>query len=307
VRLALAVALAALALPAGALAWGGQYASGDPLGTSVTVQVSDSYPVDDALPQTWATFLGSLVHGAELSRLTLDLATGDEVAHTCGMGALACYDPATMTIHATPDDQAGEPPAKEIVMHEYGHHIAANASNPPWLADDWGTKRWASYENICAKTAQGVLAPGDEGGNYALNPGEAFAEAYRVLNLTKEGAPDISWDLVSRTFYPDATALQLLEQDIVDPWTGPTVRTLRGSFGYGRFRTFGLVTPLDGSLSLVLHAPTRSRLRLELSSGPKTLGRGTRLALQVCGQRTFTLRVERLSGSGSFTVSLSKP
>jgi hypothetical protein len=258
-------------------------------------------------PQGWATFLGSLVHGAELSRLTLDLATVTEVQHTCGLGALACYDPGSMTIHATPDDQPGEPPAKEIVMHEYGHHIAANESNPPWLADDWGTKRWASYENICAKTAHGVLAPGDEAGNYALNPGEAFAESYRVLNLMKEGAPEISWDLVSRDFYPDATALQLLEQDITDPWTAPTTRTLRGSFGYGNFRTFGLVTPLDGSLSLVLHAPAGARLRLLLTSGAKTVGRGTRLAFQVCGQRELTLRVERVSGRGSFTVSLSKP
>jgi hypothetical protein len=274
---------------------------------SVTVEVSDSYPVDQTLPQSWATFLGTLVHGPELSTLVLHLETPTEVRATCGPGALACYDPQDKTIHATPEDQLDAPNAHEIVMHEYGHHIAENRSNAPWLAEDWGTKRWATYENICAKTAEGVLAPGDEGGDYAENPGEAFAEAYRVLDLTKIGTTDISWDVVDRAFYPDSTALSLLEQDVVDPWTGPAKRTLRGSFGNGRYRTFGLTTPLDGMLRLTLHAPARSRMRLLLSSGTKQIGHGSSLGFQVCGQRGLTLRVERLSGRGSFTVDLSKP
>ena len=70
----LVVCLAALALPASALAWGGVYPTGDSLGTSVNVQVSDSYPVDNTLPQTWSTYLGTLVHGPEMSKLTLRLA-----------------------------------------------------------------------------------------------------------------------------------------------------------------------------------------------------------------------------------------
>ena len=68
------VCLLALALPASALAWGGVYPSGDSLGSSVKIEVSDSYPVDDTLPQTWATYLGTLVHGPELALLTLHLA-----------------------------------------------------------------------------------------------------------------------------------------------------------------------------------------------------------------------------------------
>ena len=69
----LVVAVTALALPASAFAWGGSYPTGDRYGTSVRIQVSDSYPVDQALPQDWATYLGTLVHGRELARLTLNL------------------------------------------------------------------------------------------------------------------------------------------------------------------------------------------------------------------------------------------
>src|SRR5207249_3734012 len=81
--------------------------------------------------------------------------------------------------------------------------------NPPWRALTWGTKRWASYMNVCAKTVSGQLHPGNEGNAYQLNPGEAFAEAYRVLNEQREGIASPEWDLVDPSLRPDATALQL--------------------------------------------------------------------------------------------------
>ena len=159
----LAVVVIALALPASALAWGGSYPSGDSMGTFVHIEVSDSYPVDDALPQDWATYLGSLVHGPELARLTLDLMPLSDVQAQCGSQALACYDPTEETIFASPEDQLDSPPAREIVTHEYGHHVAYNSKDSPWDALDYGTKRWSSYENICAKAAGGTASPGDEG------------------------------------------------------------------------------------------------------------------------------------------------
>jgi hypothetical protein len=304
----LVVCLLALALPASAFAWGGVYATGDTLGTSVHIDVSDSYPVDNTLPQTWATYLGTLVHGPELARLTLDLAPLPEVQATCGSSALACYDPGTSTILASPDDTLDQPSAREIVAHEYGHHLANNRLDTPLPAEDYGTKRWASYENICARSASGELAPGNEGSSYTENPGEAFAESYRVLNLTKDGATSISWDIVDQALYPDATALALLEQDIVDPWTGPTLTHVKGSFGNGAVRTIGLKTTLDGSFVARLHAPTKGTFRLSLWSGSQLIERGiSSVSYQICGQRTLTLKVERLRGRGAFTVDISKP
>jgi len=304
----LAVCLLALALPASAFAWGGVYPTGDSFGSSVRIGVSDSYPVDPTVPQTWATYLGTLVHGPELGLLTLNLAPLREVQVRCGARALACYDPSSETILASPDDLLDAPPAQEIIAHEYGHHIANNRLDAPWSAEDYGTKRWASYENICARSATGELAPGNEGDSYTENPGEAFAESFRVLNLTKAGATSIGWDIVDPLLYPDATALSLLEQDIVAPWTGPTLTHVKGSFGNGVVRTFGVQTTLDGSFVARLHAPTKSKLRLSLWDGSQLVARSaTSLHYEICGPRSLTLKVERLSGRGAFTVDVSKP
>jgi hypothetical protein len=304
----LAVSLLALALPASAFAWGGGYPTGDGLGTSVQINVSAAIAVDDTLPQGWATYLGTLVHGPELAKLTLDLAPLDEVQRICGSAALACYDPDTETIEASPDNQLDEPSAQEIVTHEYGHHVAQNRLDNPWTAEDYGTKRWASYENICARAADGELTPGNEGVAYTENPGEAFAETYRVLNLTHQGATSIGWEIVDRKLYPDATALSLLEQDVIDPWTGPSLRHVTGTFGYGSTRKIGLVTTLDGSLVARLHAPAKSTFRLSLWNGSRLVQRSpTTVRYEICGQRALTLKVERVSGKGAFTVDISKP
>jgi hypothetical protein len=301
------VLLAALALPASALAWGGSYPTGDSFGSFVHIEVADSYPQDQALPQDWATYLGTLIHGPELARLTLNLLPQASVQSVCGSQALACYDPRREAIYLSPEDQLDEPPAKEVVIHEYGHHIADNRSDAPWAAVDYGTKRWSSYENICAKAAAGSASPGDEGSHYFQNSGEAFAESYRVLNLQKQGATDIGWDIVDHSFYPDATALSLIEQDVTTPWTVPAASALHGSFGVGVARTFGVTTQLDGSFIAHLVAPTKSRMRLALYNGATLIASGGTVHYQICGQRTLTLKVERLSGRGAFTVQLTKP
>ncbi len=301
------VAVLGLALPAAALAWGGTYPTGDPRGSKVAINVSDTYPVDQALPQKWATYLGTLIHGTEISKLTLHLAPLGEVQGECGPDALACYDPNTETILASPDSELDSPPAEQIVAHEYGHHIANNRLDTPLDAESYGTKRWASYMQICKRSATGELSPGDEGSAYTENPGEAFAEAYRVLNLTRAGATNIGWDIVDPSLYPDATALSLLEQDVVNPWTGPTVSHLKSSFGNGVVRTFSVKTTLDGSFVARLRAPTKSNLRLSLYAGSTLLGGGTSVRYTICGQRTLTLKVQRISGRGAFTVDVSKP
>ena len=75
------------------------------------------------------------MHGRELASLTVDLAPLDEVQRFCGPQALACYDPDSQTIEASPEDQLNAPAAKEIVTHEYGHHVANNSLNAPFDAE----------------------------------------------------------------------------------------------------------------------------------------------------------------------------
>ncbi|HEX4527367.1 MAG TPA: hypothetical protein VH108_11580 [Gaiellaceae bacterium] len=310
VKYVLIAAVVALVLPAAAFAWDGTYPTGDAAGTSIHIVVSDTYPVDQALPQSWATYFGSIPHGPELSSLTLSLMplAALESRKYCGSAALACYDPTNDTMYAAPDDQLDEPPAMEIATHEYGHHIANSRSNAPWVAEDYGTKRWSSYENICARAAAGTASPGDEGLAYSQNPGEAFAESYRVLALTDLGLTPSSWDIVDQSFYPDATALQLLQEDITSPWTGPTVHHVHGSFGNGATRTIAVQSTLDGTFLARLQAPSQARLKLELYSGSTLVARGkTSVRFEICGQRTLTLKVRRLSGHGAFTVDVSKP
>jgi hypothetical protein len=72
-------------------------------------------------------------------------------------------------------------------------------------------------------------------------------------------------------------------------------------------RTFNVQTPLDGSFSARLISPTKAKMRLSLYNGTTLVQNGANIRYQICGQRTLTLKVQRLSGRGAFTVNLSRP
>ena len=91
------------------------------------------------------------------------------------------------------------------------------------------------------------------------------------------------------------------------PWVAPTSSKLHGSFGTGVVRTFKVQTQLDGSFSARLVSPTKARMRLVLYNSGTLVQRAASIRYQICGQRTLTLKVERLSGRGSFTIDISKP
>jgi len=296
--------------------WGGAYTA--PTGESVTIYASRSYPADDAANQRWANFLAGLVHGPELSSLTVYLAPLDEVKSTCGPEAEACYNAARSTLFAPGEDLPNGTSAEAVVTHEYGHHVAAHRSNAPWPAEDLGTKRWASYEQVCSKTASGILFPGDEQLHYTFNPGEAFAESYRVLNERRAGTPEPPWQVVDQSLYPDDTALQLLEQDVLDPWTGPASASFSGTLVAtgARRRTYTVTDALDGALQLTLRAPAKSRLALDLyGAGGKRLAHvttrpaGETVSTQttICGSRSFQVSISRVSGGGRYRLLVSKP
>jgi hypothetical protein len=294
--------------------WGGTYTV--PSGERVTVYVSDAYPVDEALGQQWAGFFASLLHGRELTAMRAYVAPIAEVQRMCGSeDVLGCYGAGMLvTIGDTTD---GVPPAF-VATHEYGHHIAANRINPPWVAVDWGTKRWASYENICARAKNGTAFPGNEGTDYRLNPGEGFAESYRILSETRAGATSFVWPVVDRSFYPDSTALAQIEEDVVHPWTGTTTRTVAGRFRRGGSRTWvlPLTTALDGTLSVTLRLAAGAGYDLSLV-GPDhrtLLGRGLwsqtgekSLEHVVCGQRGLTVRVVRRGPAARFSLRVDAP
>ena len=103
-------------------------------GEVVNVYVQDELlAADPTTGQKWADILTGLVHGSELSSLTVYIATLDQVTQTCGSGALGCY--ANNRLIAIGQDYHGLS-ARAVVTHEYGHHVADNRDNAPWQAVD---------------------------------------------------------------------------------------------------------------------------------------------------------------------------
>ena len=243
------------AAPAGY--WGGEYRAST--GEAVTVYASNSYPVDPALGQRWADFLATLVHGPEISTVTVLLSTPEQISNICGQDAVACYNSRGARLYAPGEDPGSDLSAEAVITHEYGHHIAANRSNAPWLALDWGPKRWASAMQVCAKARRGVLVPGAEDAvQYTENPGEGWAEAYRVLNEHKAGRPETPWQIVDQALYPTAAALTAAEQDVTTPWeTGTTTTQTAVLTRTKKTRTFTVATQLDGNLRMTLRTVRR--------------------------------------------------
>ena len=277
--------------------WGGPTVATN--GETVTIYLSSTYPVDPAVAKQWADFMTTLVHGPELATVTIHLAPLVEVQRTCGARALACYFPREAAIYAPAEDPSPSVSAKGVLAHEFGHHIAASRLNPPFASVDYGTKRWASYEDVCAKASSGDLYPGAEDfQHYMLNPGEAFAESYRVLNEQRLALPQESWSIVTPSLFPDTTALSLMEQDILTPWTANTARrlTVRLTAKF-RTRNFTLSTPYDGTLTIAPRQSGRVKVRVSLLASGSTVGSssftrssGTTLSTTVCGKRAYRLR-----------------
>jgi hypothetical protein len=320
VRAGAAIPDSALSVPrsrtlAATASWGGTFTAST--GEQVHIQVSDSYPQDPAVAQRWANFLAGLVHGAEISTVNVYLAPLDEVQRFCGRDALACYSPVSHQLVAPGDDPSSDVSAEAVVTHEYGHHVAASRNNAPWPAVEYGTKRWATYEQVCARSRSGQLFPGAEDAvHYMLNPGEAFAETYRVLNQRRLGVAETQWDIVAQSLYPDDTALTLVQQDIVSPWTANASATTSVTLTKRtRVQTVSLATPLDGALRVTARTKKHERVRMQVlstsaaASSATVVPGGTSRATTrtVCGARTTRVRLTLTAGAGSVVLTTSKP
>jgi hypothetical protein len=292
--------------------WGGPVTASD--GEVVDIRVSDTYPVDPSVTQSLADFLVQLYHGDELGKAVVYVTPFSELQSICGSQAGGCYSPDSGTI-VIPGENLPDPDntSKETVLvHEYGHHVANNRINPPWVAEDWGTKRWATAANVCTRTAAGTAFPGDERANYFLNPGEAFAETYRVLNFDKEAWPN--WTVLApwnsdQSFYPNTVELEAVRQDVVNPWTAPIVATWSSRISnVKRPARHVIQTALDGSMSVKLtRAPKGATISIVDPATGKALSSGARRAsVTVCGKRTLTLLV-RARGTGAFSAAFARP
>ena len=283
-------------------------------GETVLVDVSDALPAETL--EKWAEFIARLTHGPEISSLSASIATLAEVQQLCGARALGCYgrDNLVALGESTIDGTTPE----EVVRHEYGHHIAYHRVNPPWLAIDWGPKQWASAATVCAKVSRGEAFPGDEGRNYSQNPGEAWAEVYRLMEERKAGVTTANWPIISQSFYPNDAAFLAAERDVVQPWVSNRKATYRHVFGKKTPKVWWIPvsTPLDGELELSATVPSGGLYDVALVAGNRsTVVRRTqwvgqrvkRTATNVCGQRSLFVRVIQRGALGRVTVTTSTP
>jgi hypothetical protein len=293
--------------------WGGTYTVSG--GEQLHLYISTRYPRSDAGAQKWVDFFSGIPHGAELSLARVYIAPLDEVGEMCESSeAFGCY--AGGALFAIGDPVDGTAPTS-VLAHEYGHHIAANRNNAPWPAVDWGTKRWATQMGVCSRVASGLAFPGDEGFDYLLNPGEAFAESYRVLAETNGTAIGYDWPLVDQSFRPTPESLAALREDILNPWRGPTRTTIKGNFLRHRHTwTTQIATPLDGDLRVRVSVPAGGAddVTLLTSDGQTVLAHGSwttsgakSVEYRICGARSFKVRVTRGGAAARFTLHVERP
>jgi hypothetical protein len=284
-------------------------------GEIVDVRVSDALPLTTT-PEQWAEFLVGLVHGPEISLLTAYVVTFDEVQEVCGNHALGCYSANQMVVPGEVVSDGTTP--EEVIRHEYGHHVAFNRVNPPWVAVDWGPKHWASAANVCARVVRKEAFPGDEGSNYSRNPGEAWAEAYRLMDERRVGITTATWPIIAPSFYPTEEALLAAERDVLDPWAAVRATVATSTFTKTSRRVWWIpvAAPLDGDLKVAATLPKggeyevallRSDRRTVIQRAQWVGQRVKRLATTLCGTRNLFVRVTRSGSPGRVRVSVTAP
>jgi hypothetical protein len=282
-----------------------------------TIHVVAPTMADDPVRDKLVTdLLGSLVHGAEMNQLTVQLAANAaEHQANCG-GAAGCYKPPLNTLFVRgydPGDSEGpeddgplrtaDALPRGLLAHEFGHHVAAHRSNPGALNGDAlanGTKRWATYVGVCPRVKAGQL-----GTSYNSSPAEGFAESYRALHFPE----NLGFWFLDPLLKPDPIALDLIREDVVNPWTGPETVAIKGRFKRrGRSeRTRRVKLPLDGALTASVKTTGTLKATVSLAAPDAKLGPSTTLGYEVCGARAATFTVHRVRGRGKFTLTVLRP
>ncbi len=289
-----------------------------PDGINVAAAISSRYAttLSESVVQSYVDFLDSLDHGPELGTLRIYIAPPDEVTADCGGqdGTLACYDSNTKIMYVPGEEEdtgSSGVTTSYVVAHEYGHHIAAARSNPPFNAFAYGPKYWASYEMVCNRAQQGQLAPGNEQQYYLSNPGEGWAETYAQLKY-----PGVEWQYTP-LLQPDAGAFAAAKRDVLNPWEAGVTKLFKGSFGRGgtSSKRYSFDLTLDGALRMTLHGPRATNYNLKISSNGRSEGgttsSGSRDSVSyqaACRQDQLehvTVAVKRVKGSGPFTLRVN--
>jgi len=311
-------ASARIAASASAFGGTGRYPIGD--GSEATIAIvatpACAESCNAADPAAIARTVGTFLHGSEVESLTIQLDTPFQLSFDCGFDAQACYFGGQDKVILSGDDTpAPDGASREMVLaHEYGHHVAAHRALPaPFPAAlNWGTERWASYEQVCQGHRAGSFFPNDRGTHYYEDPSEAFAEAFAHLHFP-EAEVKWSWTPALR---PDAGAFAAIRRDTLVPWTGRTTFTLSGRVPAGGVVVREFPTPLDGLVSVVPTGQPRGAYELILRGGAGKALRASRegaslrprLDYTVCGESRLRVAIRSTEPIGApYRLTVQRP
>jgi hypothetical protein len=291
---------------------GSAFVTAPRLAAQPAVEVSSlHYGADQVRPI--AKTLEGLIHGPELDRLSVYVATPEEIASICGPTVLACYQPELeRMIVSGVDRSSGGVPRDFAIAHEYGHHIANSQEGAIYPAIDVGTTRWATYERVCQFTRARKLFPGDQGNHYFEDPEEAFAESYAHLN---DPEAKVSWQYAS-FLRPTPESLKKIRKDIAKPWRGPVSEAWEGVARSPRPASRSVDTPLDGNVAVSVVAPAGAELALtvrdaeshRLLARAATDGAGlASLSYGNCGHSKLKVALKAVHGAAPFSIKIERP
>ena len=222
-----------------AFAWGGAYPTGDGLGTSS--RSTSRTPIRSTTP---APGLGDLPRHARPRARARQAdprpAPLDEVQEICGSAALACYDPGSETIVASPDDQLDAAPrAGDRHARVRPPRRATTGSTTPWRPRT--TARSAGRPTRTSARAPPTVSssPGNEG--VATPRTRARRSPRATACSTSRSRRDRRSAGRSSTGRSIPTRRRCAARaGRVDAVDRPDAGHVTGSFGNGAVRTFGL-------------------------------------------------------------------
>jgi hypothetical protein len=155
--------------------------------------------------------IAGLVHGDEIEDVTFRIVPERRVGHLClSEEALACYaaDPGMRPVIVVPARIPAR--ARNVLVHEYGHHVDRSYDHRLGAPDFDGTARWWSRRGMSRHLSARNVA-WDYTRGWWRSIAEIFAEDYVTLN-TPRGPYDIFW--LRR---PDEVTRSAMRKDILTP------------------------------------------------------------------------------------------
>jgi hypothetical protein len=249
----------------------------------------------------YAAFLRAAPHGDEITTVTIDIVSWDELRATCGDAAGGCYNRNVMVVPAEQSDETAH-----TVVHEYGHHL--DHSTPvAGIAEPNGTPEWWRARGMAELVrVSSVRRNYSQGWNRSI--AEIFAEDYAQLALAGSSY-SISW-----LPPPDATVIAGLKADlglgpppatVKPPVLKPVTIARKGNLAPKRREVieFGLLGPgrrVTATATFTGAAEKRSRALLEIRCD------GARVALRTVTKGKTTVTIDRRDlGPAECTATLT--